>query len=352
MIDWMHHYDWPRTMSYDARINLIIGGRDYGKTYGLRYIFLKQYIERDRHPRFVEICRTKELIKTIRRGYLEKVIREFPGYEYRAYANEAQVKRKDGEWETCGYFVSLSEALAAKQSTYIDVANIVMDEALIDRKISRYQRYEPNELMCIQNLIDSCTREDTADDGRLVPKLYLLGNAVDCVNPYFDAFRVPIRDLGAYGYRWYMGKRVLMHHVEDNPTMRARKAETLAGILAGIIDNEGQARGSEFAVDDRYVFDKPARAKFQYGIKFEGERYGIWIDWTKGYYFVCSGLPKGDRLVFALTASDNAPNLQMIRRAAPQLQTVAECYMAGTVMFDSARTREKFMRVLNLLGVR
>lgn len=350
MMDWVNHYNWPKTMSYDARIIMVIGGRDYGKTYGLRWACLNQYLNRKSHPRFIEVCRTKELLKTIRGDYLAKVAREFSGIETRCHGEKLQIRRDDGPWQTCGYLVALTGALSVKQGTYIDVGNIVMDEALIDREVNPYAKYLRNEYRILQNIVDSCTREDVSNKERIIPKLYLLGNAVDFTNPYFDAFRVPIRDLHEYGFRWYAGKNVLLHHVEDNEQLALRKTETLAGIMASITGED--ARGAEFHVSNAFVHEKPARAKYLFGIKFESEMYSVWIDWTEGYYFVCDYMPKGDRLVFALTARDNGPNVQLIRCAAPQLQAVAEYYMSGLVFFNSARTREKFLDVLKMLGIR
>ena len=50
-------YDWERTLSYDADITMVIGARGYGKTYGLRRQFLRDYIGKG--YRFVEVVQLK-----------------------------------------------------------------------------------------------------------------------------------------------------------------------------------------------------------------------------------------------------------------------------------------------------
>ena len=66
------YYDWSATLSRQTDTNgeicVVIGAKGIGKTFGLRLLCVSDYLKRGR--RFCEICRTKEEMKAVKKGYL------------------------------------------------------------------------------------------------------------------------------------------------------------------------------------------------------------------------------------------------------------------------------------------
>lgn len=343
------HYNLVKTLSYDARVNIIIGPPNKGKTLTTRGYALESYIKK--RGRFCEICRTKTLKQDIKGDYFGKLAKfdQFSPYEYKSSGMKFLMRRRgERRWSTCGYIVSLSELQNVKEGTFVDVANIIYDEAIIER-IDRTHRYMPDEWNLISRVADSVVREAVGDARR--PKIFMLGNAVDLINPHFQA--LCIRDRPPFGYSWYNGKTVLVHYVEPDEYDRARSTETLAGIMGGVTGYTTRTYANDFGDDRRFIGAKTRAARFTFGVQYKGERWGIWADFTQGLYFVCTKFPKsGDSKVYALTREDGSANAEVARRGNRALQGVVDMYYAGCVLFDTIRTREHFLDAMALFGVR
>lgn len=350
------YYDWGTTLSKDADINIIITSRGRGKTYGLRRQCIRDHLKDG--SRFVEVTRTKAELKEIADNYFDRVGAEFPGYVFRVRAKVAYIAKKPPEgkkvkadqWRTLGYFVAMTELQTIKKRTFNRVRRILMDEAILER-IDRYHTYLPYEWECLQSIVDSCTRERADDTERVHPKVYLLGNACDLINPWFRA--LGIDRAPAYGYTWYANKLCLLHYEKPGEYEQGKARDTLAGRMAAVTGSGSVSIKNEFGRSNMdFVQPKPKRAKFDFGIKYEGETFGVWEDKKESYIFVTRKVPNNARPIYALTAKDGRANLNVARRAEPALKYVVNLYYAGIVLYDSPYTREKFLAILALFGVR
>lgn len=344
------HYNWLKTLSYNADITMVISAPNLGKTYGIRGYALMRYLSKGR--RFVEVCRTKTEKRDVKGEYLDKLLMDedsFAGLEARCSGNHFQIKREGGKWETCGYITSLTEVQKAKKMNYINVETIIMDEAIIE-KIDSVHTYKRREWDLLSRITDSCSRENWHDEKRTRPHVYLLGNAVDLVNPYFQVFG--IKTSPKYGYSWYWNKQVLVHYVEPTAEDEARRLNTLAGRMGSMTGYAQATYGNDFAEDTRYIAKKPKRAKFLMGCVYRESKFGIWVDMTEGFYYVASKIPKDAMHVYSLTRSDDSPNLIAARRGTKALQYVVDSYYEGSVLFETPRIRETFLEAMALFGVR
>lgn len=350
------YYDWARTLTYDADITIVISSRGLGKTYGIRKQFLSDY--RKNGYRFVEIARTKtELAETLT-GYFDRVGGEWPDSVYKIERNRAYRapkprdggKVKSGDWQLIGYFVAMTELQQIKKRTFDRVKRIVMDEAVLER-IDRYHHYLPYEWEALASIIDSCTRERADSTERVKPKVYLLGNACDLINPWFRALgvdREPQR-----GYSWHAGKMCLLHYVETGEYERGKAADTLAGRMLTMTGAGTASIGNNFEnANLDFVFKKTKRSKFLFGITYMSDRYGIWEDRTDGYLYITSDIPNNAKPVFALTARDGRANLIVAQRAEPSMRFLVNCYYRGLVLYESPYLRERLLDALSLFGVR
>lgn len=345
------YFDWARAFSFNADVTMIIAARGRGKTYGLRRQCLLDSIRKD--FRFVEIARHKDELPELMAGYFEKLALEdtFDEYEFKVEGKRGYWRIRDDEdkrWRCACYFVAMTEAQKAKKRTYVRVKRIIFDEGLIDS--DPYHRYLPRELSVLANIVDTVTRE-RGDEGGLRPHLYICANACDLINPYFTAWgidRVP-----PFGESWHAGHTVLLIY-EDPKEYAVEKAErTLAGRMVNGTDEGAVAILNEFALGtDDDIAEKPSSAQFWIGVIYMGERFGVWIDWDEGFYYVNRRIPKNAGTVYSLTRRDNTANRLVAQRASKPLQVLASGHYSRIIRYDSPATREKLLDALSMFGIR
>lgn len=348
------HYNWEKTLSYNADITMVVGAPNKGKTYGLRAYALNRAIKKDQ--RFVEVCRTLNERDAVKHSYFDKLIAtddEFSAYEYMCKADEFKYRPKNSKkgtpWKTCGYIVGFAELQRAKKSTFVNVENIIFDEAIME-KIDSSHQYKRDEWNTLSRMIDSLAREDAYNENRVKPRLFLLGNAVDLINPYFAAFGVT--GVPKFGYTWYLDKMCLLHIVESDEHDAYRMEHTLAGRMGRVTGYAKATYANDFAEDNRYIAKKPPRAKYVMGCVHMGTEYGIWIDISEGYYYVTGKIPNNSGNVYALTRKDNTPNRIAAQRVSKTLRVIVQMYYEGSVLFESVKVREGFLDAMALYGVK
>lgn len=354
----MKYYDWEKTLSYNADISFVTAVRGKGKTYGIRKFFVKRFLETG--EQFCEIVRYKSELSSVTRGYFEKLQanNEFPDYIFKTVGKTAFVARDPGEdggkpdWQECGYFEPLSGAGTVKKTTFPNVRNIVMDEAIIDRQISPHQRYLPNEYAILCNVVDSVTREHPEDPNYIKPRIFLLANACDLLNPYFAAFGV--KSIPREGFTWFKNKTVILHYSRDKADAEEKLTKTVSGRMIAGTQAATVAAYNAFPNDNQeFIEPKPKNAKYEFGIRFDGYNFGVWCDYDGGNYHIVRKIPKNsNRPVLALSTKDNGINYLMAKKSTPAIKMLLDLYYLNCVRYDSIHTRDKFLQIIGYLGVR
>lgn len=365
------YYDWNKTFSYDAELNMIVTARGRGKTYGLRKQCVCDYLNNGK--RFAEIVRYNNEISSVAKNYFSKLELkgEFPGYMFKFEGNigyiakvpekvtytdkDGQEREREGkpEWDEICYIVDLYRGQKYKKQTFVNVRRVIFDEFILKRRT--YPGYLDDEYGELLDMLDTLAREEVDEDGNgAAPKdalrVYLLANACDIVNPYFQEFGITDEPDG--GYRWVERGEVLLHFEKDRAYSKAKLENTVVGRLGrgrnrDMIENVFGNAGEEF------IEPKPKDARFQYGFTHKTAVYGVWVSTVTGVYYVNGKIPRGDAVdVFSLTTDDNKPNYIMARRNEPRLQRLVNQFYKGNVRYDTPARREQFLKVMNLYGVR
>ena len=354
------YYDWKKTFNYDADITMVIGDRGVGKTYGLRRQFIDDFIKRG--ERFVSVCRTKESMSTIARGYFSKICEVDKDvsnrFEFSCNSSGAYIRRKtDGKkkppWNQIGYFVAMSQFGLAKETTFEGVRRIVLDEGIIEL-IDRYHNYLSNEWYILSSIVNSCARE-TGETRKHKPNVYILGNACDLINPYFAA--CGIDDVPPYGKTWYRDKTFLLDYIEPDPErVRDVTDNTVAGrMMRDTSQADVYVRNAFANADRKFVADKPRSAKYSFAIVTAHATWGVWLDKSDGRYYVTQQVPSDYATrgtVCAMTASDMRRDAVSGSRVRKYLKTFFDLYGLGIIFFDTIKTREEFVRAFSLFGIR
>lgn len=348
-------YNWHKAFNFDADVTMVVSARTLGKTFGLRRQFIRDWLKHG--WRFVEVCRFNDERKETAASYFDKLgmLPECEGWVFRTTQYDAYIARKpeDGgkpEWQRIGYFVSLTQVQLNKKRTFSNVRRICMDEAIIDRK-DKYHKYLTDEWSLLANIVDTASRE-SPDSGATPPRVYLLGNAVDLINPYFAHYGIDRAP--AYGKRWYAGKTFLLDNVDSGSYAEAKTTGTVAGrMLAGTVDGDVAASNVFAGLNAEYVAARPKHCRFVFGLVFEHTRYGVWRCGSDGLYYVDGRIPGNTRQpVFSLTREDDTLDRMVALRSDPWLRQFARMYTVGAMRFVSVVVMVGFMRVLDLLGVK
>ncbi len=348
------YYDWNKTLSYDAEVTMIVGERGIGKTYGMRLQHVNDYIQRGH--RFMQLCRHKNQLADFVSDFMTKQQADgyFTDYVFKFDTRRAYIAEKADKpkWELYGYFGSLSQAQAIKNNSnsYNRVKRVVLDEAIIDKRIDKIHDYYRNEVGILSSIVDSVSRERPGNTKQVKPRIVLMGNAADLMNPYFARYKIYNPE---YGYTWHDNKRMLLHYTDNKEYGKAKSNETVAGHLIQGTDDELIASNNTFIFGtDDYVEEKPKHAKFYMGLVYLGDKFGIWIDEKNGYYYITNKIPNNASPVFALTTEDNRVNYIMGGKANKALKGFMNFYYYDMLRFQNIGVKQKFVDVLALFGIR
>lgn len=357
------YYDWEKTFSYDADVTMVVGARGVGKTFGLRKQFIRDFCKDG--SRFVEIVRYKNELSGVSDGYFDRLesLPENENYMFRTDTRYAYIadkpedyekKVKNGEkvkvnWHVIGYFIAMTDAQRMKKRTFNKVRRIVLDEAIIERN-DRYHSYLPNEFNTLANIVDTVSRE-RADTVSVRPRVYLLGNACDFANPYFGMYGVT-SDL-KFGYRWFANKTFLLHYVDSGTYAQDKLKGTVAGRMMRGTDEGLVAASNEFmGMGTDFVLKKPKHAKFLFGIHFNGNDFGVWVDNINGRYHVNESIPNNATAVYYLSNADAKVNYIAAKRTSRLFQTFGDAYYMGMLRYETVDVKRKFYEVLQCFGIR
>lgn len=344
------YFNWGSVLSRNAPITMVVGARGLGKTYGLRKECIQEYLRKG--LRFVEVSRFRSEQKAVSKGYFSRVSQEFPGCEFEVRGNEGFVWRgkttEKGKklWEKICFFVSLTELQTAKKRTFDGVHRIIFDEAVIDRA-DRYHRYLPNEWELLAGLVDSVSRERA--ESVVHPQLFLLGNAVDLANPYFQ--QIGLMEAPQTGFTWFWKKLFLLVVPEASAYSLAKESKTLAGrMLAGTAAGQA-ANWNQFNQEfEGVIAPKPSSARFEVGLRWKEQEFGLWFDDHEGRYYVTSRIPPHGRCL-ALSIGQVAVNVPLVQKNASFLKSIVSLASIDGLRFESLGLRSQFFTACGLLNL-
>lgn len=348
-------FDPKLTMSYHAPLTMVVSMRSYGKTYGFTKAAIRDYIRKG--EQFVYVRRYgAELKKSFPKIFDDIAAHnEFPGYVFKVVGEEGFIARDphvddpDSKakpaWDKICFAIPLSSQANYKGVAFPKVTKIIFDEFI--RVLRTPPGYLRDDVGAFLDLYKTVSRD------RENVYAYLLGNSCDLTNPYF--IFAGINDEPNDGFTWYRNKTILLNYAK-NVQFANEERETIVGRLVAGTPYEGVMIDNVFAnAGDEFIAKKPKTAKFLYAFHFQSDDFGVWLDYKEGIYYVNKQVPKNienEYKFFTLTAEDMKPNLIMIERASPFIKSIIRFYSLGVCRFDSPATRERYLRMMRLVGLR
>ena len=335
-MDEKFYYNYYRIISYNALLNMLIGPRGIGKTFGSVEFVTDQFIKKK--DQFVYLRRYKTELSKSLKTFFSSVIKEdkFPNHKLETKGWNLMIDE-----EIAGYGLTLSTAQQLKSSNFPNVKTIIFDEFLIEPGQGHYIK---NEVFAFLGLIETIARTRNI-------RVLMLGNSVSEINPYFLFFDITIpynNDI-----KLFKDGMILLQYIKETNFQNAKK-ETRFGKLVSGTEFEDYAVSNKFIDENKnFIEKKSGTAKFSFSFIYKGSTYGIWIDYDSGKLYVSNDYLQNG-LSFATTTEDHKPNtmLYSIAKKYNCWNVFIQNYKLGNVYFENMRIKNISKEVLKNIILR
>lgn len=202
-------------LSYNAILNIILGGRNIGKTWAFKRRTYRRALKKGKKT--VWVRRTKaEAAECAATFYESKDLQEYCGISLydknsnpkgnvRANGRRIFIKR-GGRWVWFVKIIALSEYKTMRSADDIDTDTIIFDEFTTTPE--KYAMYRGNEAQDLLDLVISVMRQHEI-------KVFLLGNKESVSNPILQYFNIPPIPLKWQGIRTFKNGTIALQQIND-----------------------------------------------------------------------------------------------------------------------------------------
>ena len=331
----MHYYDYNKIISYNAPVNVLIGERGVGKSYGIKNYVIKRFLKR--REKFLYIRRYDNELKAIfQKDFFGDIKEAFPDISLKANSKKFYING-----EVFGYAKRLTEAQDLKSSSFEDITTIVFDEYAIEKN-RRY--YLSNEGMIIAGLLDSVIRN------RNNVKVFFLMNAVEGIefSPLFTFFdlRLPYNS----DIKLFKNNTVLVQYM-NNEEFRKERKETLIGrLMEGTLYENYALKNEILDKNNDFIERKTGTSKFNFAFIYNKETFGVWSDFKNGKVYVSEDYLENSSFIFTLTLKDSKPNVMMISALARYdfWKQFLKNFKLGIVYYENQKIKHIVYEIIKL----
>lgn len=350
-IDRSIFWDIGRTMTHNALINVIVGNRGGGKSYGAKAKGVDNFIKKG--EQFGYIRRYKDDLKKPLEQFFKDIAQDFPDHECKVEGDKVYIrlktdnqKEKWTEKDIAGYGFSLSTANNKKSMSYPDITMLIFDEFLLEEG---NQRYLPNEVEKLLNLYETVARPGS---GHPRVSLWLLGNAISVTNPYFLYFGLQMPKKSDRNGKWvwkHPSKPILVEDVRNEGFIDVKKNTEFGQLVSGT-NYADYSIENKFLLDDNTFLDrKSAKAKHSFNFNYKGNTFGVWFDYSEGRMWVSEATdPSG--LTYAFTLKDHKPNTMLFKskNKTYYLKQFLEAFKQGCLFFETMNIKNMCYEILKM----
>jgi hypothetical protein len=323
------YYDFGPLLSHNAAINIVIGERGVGKSYGAKRHVIKKWIKTG--ELFIYLRRYQEEL-IARDTFFDDIHHEFPEYEFRANGNTFEGKKlEEKKWRIMGYAIALSTSQKNKSQAYPLVKTIIFEEFILEKG---FVRYMPNEVNAFLGFYS------TVDRGQDKTKVLMLANAVSEMNPYSLTWEFkpnPNKPITTYQDNFI---------AVDFPKSEEYTKQFLTTRFGKFIEQTEYAKyavHNEFA-DTRTEFVRPKdpKARFLYNLQTRHGWVSVWRTLTPLEYYVSRTLPPNS-LSFTMMPEKLKPGMALLLYNDDDIKRLRLMYRTDRMRFDSSQAENIFL---------
>lgn len=321
-------YSGQNTLSYNCLFNFVVGNRGCGKTFWFKSWAIKDFLKSGKQFVYVRRYDT-EFDK--KEKFFDDIEEYFPDHEFKIKGYTCYIDKKE-----CGFFIPLSKAKNYKSTPYPKVNKICYDEFIIKRGFQHYLREEVTDFLELYETI--CRTRDNV-------KCFFFGNALSMTNPYFLYFNIPPDKVKNGITRTH--EDILVEKSEDKEFIEF-KNNTRFGKLIKSTKYGEYAINNKFLMDnDVFIKKKGKNAKHYFILIYNDKNYGVWIDYTKGAYYVSEDYQGNCALKYSLTTEDHKPNTLLLKSGQSRiLKNFMENYKLGNVYFENINIKNTMFDII------
>ena len=329
-------YSYDKVLSYNAFLNILIGERGVGKTYGAKKYVINRFLKKNKQ--FVYIRRYEtDLIESVGSSsdnkFFEQIKNEFPDHKFEIHKTK-KVRKLIIDKKVCGYALPLSSADSLKSSTYENVDTIIYDEFML--KEGSTQHYLRNEPEVILDLIETVARLRDV-------KIFLLGNAISSTAPimsYFDLSLPYNSDI-----KLFKDGLILVNYIK-NQAYREYKKQTNFGKLIEGTRYSKYAIDNEFLTDSKSFIKKKGESKFYFIFTLNNRDYGVWRD-KDDIMYISEDIDPNCPLKFAINIDDHDETTLLLKsRTNPYFVSIINHYRCAMLCFENQAIKNYIMETL------
>lgn len=303
-----------------------------GKSYGIKKYVIKRFLKK--HKQFIYLRRyDTELKKSLKDNEFFKDIANDP-----ELTNNEMYIRGDKFYINdmlAGYAIPLSKASIFKSVPFPDVDIIIYDEFLIDNNTYHYIPDEPEKLLDFMETV-----------GRLRNiKVFLLGNSISLINPYFDYFNISLpynSDI-----KTFKEGLILINYIK-NEVYREVKRESNFGKLIDGTKYGSYAIDNEFLKDNyNFIKKKSPKSKFFFNLILNGHTYGVWMDYNSNDMYISKHYNNNHPVTITFNYQDHSENTIMLKSKSVFFQNLVKHYQNGWLYFETLQIKSDVTRLIH-----
>lgn len=340
-------YDLFKARTSNRIFILIIGGRGLGKSFSLKDVFVRDFLNEGKQ--FIYIRRYATELDITFENYFNDISKKYPDHKFEAVGGKIRMFLIDGE--IAGYACSVTEFKYFKSIDLSNVYNLGFDEFLPDD--GRYIRRAGNQYF----EVDQCfSFYQTVARGFNTPfragvRFYFIANAVDFNNPYFQALKID--DLFNRGAKTVKTKSIFAELVNsaDYGVIDELKNSQMGDLFGG-------TRYGDYAFENKFYNDSdnfivgalPGGVKHLFNILYCDDKYGVWFDNNQGTFYVTEKVDPSSPHNYALTNEAHNVNTVLVEKTKnqPQMKILRDAYNNGFVFFSNTMAKYVLLTFLGL----
>lgn len=327
-------YDINTTLSYNALINMVVGGRGVGKTYALKKKALQNY--QFKKEKFVYVRRYANEMQMVQKTLFNDI---------NLSGEFGMVEFEEGcFWigeDLIGYAIPLSVAHKMKSSSYPDVSLIIFDEFIINPSLRA--TYLKDEVTLFLDLAETIIR--MRDNVRI----FLLANSLSIINPYTIYFGLEKQE---GNIRRTADKLVLMQILETDPEFVEAKQKTKLGRLIKDSEYGAMSLNNQFILDsDMFIEKRTPRSRYYLTFRVDKTNYGVWYDLDTAIMYISETVDKDFPTRYCRNIEDMEEGFNLVRgQAMPgtRWRYLTDWLNKGRVRFETLKCKNGLRMMVGL----
>lgn len=340
------YYNIGELLSRNGIINFVIGPRGNGKTYGAKKWAIKDFLNNGKQ--FIYLRRYSNELKNAQ-NFFDDIGKEFPDVQFRVNGHTAECSTStdsDGkaEWRTMGTFIALSVSQQVKSVPFPDVNKILFDEFILDNGFVRYLADE------VRVFLDFMVTVDRFRDNPV--RAVLMANSTSINNPYFAYFGIHVPTDGEF-FRTNNGT-VVAQFPKSRNYVKSAQSSPLGVLIDGSRYND-YALGNVFFDNTNLLLGKKGANSVCYFALSTGPENpeNFLCAWnepppSQSVWTIEMGRPPEGVPVFTTSIDMVSENRPLVRGTDYPLAMLVRAYRQGTIRFDNQRSRNDFIRAVNV----